>query len=81
MSPVDVTNTSSKTQATSKGMTPTASLKTPSSKCLYERHLIFRLSAPLITQEIILCQSLMPHVKCVTLHRKGGLFVRINIQN
>ena len=61
-------------------MTPTASLKT-SPKCLYERHLIFRLfgggAAPLITQEIILCQSLMPHVECVMLNRRDGLFGRI----
>ena len=72
-------STSSETQATSKGLTPTASLKP--SHHLYERHLIFHLfgggAALLITQEIILCQSLMPHVKCVTLNRRDGLFVRI----
>ena len=63
-----------------KRMTPTASLKNPSSKCLYERHLIVHLcgggAANLITPEIISCQSLMPHVKFVMLHRKYGLFVR-----
>ena len=62
-------------------MTPTASLKTLSSKCLYERHLIIRLfgggAAPLITQEIILCKSLMLHVEFVMLNRRDGLFVRI----
>ena len=63
-----------------KGMTLTASLKIPLSKCLYERHLIFNVSggaANLITPSIILCQSLMPCVKFVTLHRKDGIFVRI----
>ena len=64
-----------------KGMTPAASLKTPSSKCLYERHLIVHFSgggaANLITPEITCCQSLMSHVKFVTLRRKYGLVVRI----
>ena len=32
-------------------------------------------AAPLITPEIILCQSLMPHVKFVMLNRRDGLFV------
>ena len=37
-------------------------------------------AAPLITQEIILCQSLMPHVKFVMLNRRDGLFVRIRFK-
>ena len=81
MNPIDVIHVIKKHISNIKRMTPTASLMNFSSKCLYKRYLIFRLfsggAAPLITQEIILCQSVMPHVKCVVLDRKDGLFVRI----
>ena len=80
MSPVDVIHIIKNIRYIKRDDT-TASLKTLSSKCLYERLLIFRLfgggAARLITQEIILSQSLMPHVKFVTLYRNDGLSVRI----
>ena len=79
MSPVDVIHV----------ITNISNIKRDDTHCLTEdlliemfvRYLIFRFlgggAAPLITQEIILSQSLMPHVKCVVLNRTDVLLARI----